>query len=138
MRGKGINLLLAANSRIMELMEIRRLFRPAIDNVLDLCAVSDSIVDKELFQIYMATIWGNTVLEPARTGLEEADLSMLHDFLNEEIERVLGKGKTVTSCYEFIVDKKGDESLTRCKVSKTHREFLHYFARLILQREVGI
>ncbi len=121
----------------MELFELRQRFIPAIEEILDQCKIAEGIVDKEKFQVFIATIWGNAVLEPERSGIEEQDLSSLHDFLNEELARVLGEGADVTSCYEFIVSKNGEESLERQGTATRHKEFLHYFARLILQKEEG-
>ena len=121
----------------MELTELRQRFIPAIEEILDQCRISDSLVDTEMFQVYMATVWGNAVLDPQKSGIEVDDLSDLHDFLNEEIGRVVGPDADMTSCFEFIASKQGDDSLTRQQVSARHREFLYYFARLILQREVA-
>ena len=112
--------------------EIRQHFTPAVNELIDRCRITEEFVDTEQFQVLVATIWGNAVLEPERTGIEEADLSNFHDFLNDHISRVVGEGSTITTCYEFIVSKKGEESLTRQQVSSRHREFLHHFARLIL------
>jgi len=120
----------------MELEEIRERFTPAIEEILNLCKITDDLLDKEKFQVYMATIWGNAVLEPNKSGLTERDLETLHDFLNEEIETVVGKGSTITSCCDFIASKKGDESMARQQVTQRHRDFLYYFARLILGREI--
>ena len=117
----------------MNLDNIRERFTPALDEIIDSCRITDDFVDKEQFQVLIATVWGNAVLEPERSGIETTDLEDLHDFLNEQIERVMGKGITVTNCFEFIVSKKGEDSLARQQVSATHKEFLHYFARLILQ-----
>ena len=72
----------------MELTELRQRFIPAIEEILDQCRIAEGIVDKEKFQVFIATIWGNAVLEPERSGIEEGDLSSLHDFLNEEIARI--------------------------------------------------
>ena len=117
----------------MSLNNIRQRFTPALDEIIDSCRITDDFVDKEQFQVLIATVWGNAVLEPERSGIETTDLEDLHDFLNEQIERVMGKGITVTNCFEFIVSKKGEDSLARQQVSANHKEFLHYFARLILQ-----
>ena len=117
----------------MNLDNIRERFTPALDEIIDSCRITDDFVDKEQFQVLIATVWGNAVLEPERSGIETTDLEDLHDFLNEQIERVMGKGITVTNCFEFIVSKKGEDSLARQQVSATHKKFLHYFARLILQ-----
>ena len=80
----------------MELSELRTRFIPVIEEILDQCRITDDLVDKERFQVYMATIWGNAVLDPERSGIEESDLSNLHDFFNEEIARVMGEGANVT------------------------------------------
>ena len=116
----------------MDIDEVRRRFSPAVQEIIDQCRVSDEFVDKDMFRVYVATIWGNAGLEPRKSGIEESELSVLHDFLNEEIEKVLGQGEDITRCYEFIVSKEGDDSLARLRVGARHKEFLHYFARLIL------
>ncbi|HKI75063.1 MAG TPA: hypothetical protein VJ998_10480 [Pseudomonadales bacterium] len=116
----------------MDIDEIRQRFTPAIQEIVDTCRLTDEFVDKEMFRVYIATIWGNAVLDPGESGVTEDDLSVLHDFLNEEIEDILGTGETITSCYEYIVSKAGDESLSRLRVTARHREFLHYFARLVI------
>jgi hypothetical protein len=122
----------------MEISELRKKFIPAIEEILDICRISDHLVDKEKFQVYIATIWGNAVLEPGKSGLTEDHLELLHDFLNEEVSRIVGPDHTITDCYEFIVSKHGDESLARLQITQRHKEFLHYFARLILGREIEI
>lgn len=119
----------------MTLDEIRRRFKPAVDEIVERCRITDEFVDKEQFQVLLATVWGNAVLEPHRSGIEECDLENLHDFLNEEIGRIVGEGATVKSCFEFIVSKQGEESLVRQQVTNRHKEFLHYFAKLILGQE---
>ncbi len=117
----------------MSLSDIRQRFTPALDEIIDRCRITDDFVDKEQFQVLIATVWGNAVLEPERSGIETSDLEDLHDFLNEQIERVMGKGVTITHCFEFIVSKQGEDSLSRQQVTANHKEFLYYFARLILQ-----
>ena len=117
----------------MSLNDIRHRFTPALDEIIDRCCITDDFVDKEQFQVLIATVWGNAVLEPERSGIESTDLEDLHDFLNEQIERVMGQGSSVTGCFEFIVSKQGEDSLARQQVTKNHKEFLLYFARLILQ-----
>ncbi|MEO2180714.1 MAG: hypothetical protein ABGY43_00225 [bacterium] len=112
---------------------MRSRFTPAVEEIINRCRIADEFVDKEKFQVMIATVWGNAVLDPDRSGIDESDLPDLHDFLNEYIGELVGSGETLTNCYEFIVSKKGDDSLTRQQVTANHKEFLHYFARLILQ-----
>ena len=118
----------------MSLNDIRHRFTPALDEIIDRCRLTDDFVDKEQFQVLIATVWGNAVLEPERSGIESADLEDLHDFLNEQIERVMGEGSSVTGCFEFIVSKAGQDSMDRQRITPNHRQFLHHFAKLILQR----
>lgn len=116
----------------MDTLEIRRHFKPAIEEIISKCEVTDGFVDKDLFRVYVATVWGNAVLDPERSGLEESDLPDLHDFFNEEVAAVLGREQTVTTVYEYLVSKQGEEAMDRLSVSARHREFVAYFARLIL------
>jgi len=122
----------------MDIDQTREKFIPAVEEILDDCRLSDALVDKDRFQIMMATIWGNAVLDPARSGIEEADLPVLHDFFNEELSRVVGAGSTLTDVCEFLVSKAGRDAMTRVQVTQRHKEFIVYFARLILMRDIKL
>jgi len=86
------------------------------------------------FRVYILTVWGNAVLDPERSGIAVEDLSVLHDYLNEELAAVLGKDATLTSCYEYIMSKPGEDSLIRLQIAAEHKAFLHHFAALILSQ----
>ncbi len=116
----------------MNKAEIRNRFSPALDEIVKTCRLTEDFVDKDRFRVYIATVWGNAVLDPERSGITEDDLPDLHDYLNEEINALLGHDETVTSCYEYLTSKTGEDCMTRLQVSQQHREFIHYFARLIL------
>ena len=122
----------------MNIEEARAQFIPAVEEILDDCRLSDDLVDKDRFQIMMATIWGNAVLDPPRSGIEESDLPVLHDFFNEELNRVLGGDTTLTDVFEFLVSKSGRDAITRVSVTQRHKEFIIYFARLILMRDIKL
>lgn len=117
----------------MDIDEIRYRFEPAIQEIVDLCQINESFFDRDSFMIYVATVWGNTVAAPERAGVEESDLEVLHEYLNEELEIRLSPDASVSSCYEFIIGKEGDEAMSRLRLTPSHREFLLYFAGLILQ-----
>lgn len=119
----------------MDIDEARRRFAPAVQEIVDLCRVTDDFVDKEMFRVYICTIWGNAVLEPQESGIDESELSVLHDYLTEEVEQILGEGQDITSCYRFIVSKEGEDSLARLQISARHQEFLRYFANLMFASE---
>jgi hypothetical protein len=116
----------------MNIDQIRKKFQPALDEIVNASGVNDQFVDKDRFRVYIATVWGNAVLEPERSAIAVDDLPALHDYLNEEIESLLGEGESVTSCYEHLTSKVGEDSMVRLQVSQQHKEFIHYFARLIL------
>jgi len=116
----------------MDIDEVRLRFKPAVQKILAQCEVSEGFVDKDMFRVYLATVWGNAVLDPERSGITESDLPALHDFLNEEITTILGREETVTTVYEYLIGKQGEEAMERLAVGSRHREFIAYFARLIL------
>lgn len=116
----------------MNISEIRQKFQPAILEIINASGVDEQFVDKDRFRVYIATVWGNAVLDPERSGITEDDLPPLHDYLNEEIVELLGEGESVTGCYEYLTSKAGEDSLNRLQVNQQHREFINYFARLIL------
>jgi len=116
----------------MNLEEARAKFSPAVEEIIEHCLIDDTFVDKDLFQVYICTIWGNAALEPGKSGIDETELPILHDYLNEEIQTVLGPNIEIADCFEYLTSKKGEEALVRLQLAKHHREFIEYFGRLIL------
>ena len=119
---------------MMSAEQIKTTFRPAMEEIIERCSVTEGYVDKEQFQIMLATIWGNAVLDPSRSGISEDQLPELHDFLNTYLVEIVGAESNLTNCFEFIVSKAGQDSMDRQRITSNHRQFLHHFARLILQR----
>ena len=118
---------------MMSAEQIKTTFSPAMDEIIERCSVSEGYVDKEQFQIMLATIWGNAVLDPSRSGISEDQLPELHDFLNTYLVEIVGAESNLTNCFEFIVSKAGQDSMDRQRITSNHRQF-HHFAGLILQR----
>ncbi|MCB1644246.1 MAG: hypothetical protein KDI36_02275 [Pseudomonadales bacterium] len=116
----------------MDIEEAREKFSPGIEEILGHCTIEDKFVDKDMFRVYVLTVWGNAVLDPERTGIAEADLSVLHDYLNEELSKIIGPGASIAREYEFILSKPGEDSLARLSISAEHRHFLTHFAHLVL------
>lgn len=107
-------------------------FRPVLDEIERRASVAGRFVDKDLYRIYIATLWANMVMDPADAGMTEDDLEPLHDYLNGVIERVLGRGQTLTECFRFLNTKAGELAMDRSRVSRTHRDLLSYFCSMIL------
>jgi len=106
-----------------------------LDEIEHRAAVAGRFIDKDLYQVYITTLWSNVVMYPDDVGLAEADLEPLHDYLNESVARVLGADRTLTDCFRFLNTKAGEQAMDRCRLSRTHRELLQYFCSMILDPE---
>ncbi len=107
-------------------------FTPVLREIERRCAVAGSFVDKDLYRVNLATLWANLVMDPSDADLTETALEPLHDFLNQRMESVLGRGQTLTECFRFINSKAGEQAMERCHLTATHRQMLLYFCSMIL------
>jgi hypothetical protein len=114
---------------------LRHRFAPVLEEIAKRSSITERFIDKDFYRIYIATLWANLVLDPSEIDLEEEDLEPAHDYLNGEIAKVLGDGASITECFRFINSKAGDDALSRCQVSQSHRDLLHYFCSMILDPE---
>ena len=112
------------------------MYEPVLQEIAVRSAIADgAFIDKDIYRVYLATFWANVVLDPEDSGVEEADIEHLHDFLNDEIPSVLGAGQTVADCFRFITRKDGEQAMDRLQLTQMHRELLQYFASMILNPE---
>ena len=116
----------------MSLKELEEMFLPVLEDVEERSMVVERFIDKNLYQIYVATLWANVVLDPAEVGIAEEDLEDLHEVLNARIATILGAGQNVTECFRFINSRSGEIAMNEARLTKTHRELLLYFRSLIL------
>jgi hypothetical protein len=112
--------------------EFAERFAPVLREIERRCSVAGSFVDKDLYRVNLATLWANLVMDPGDADLTEDALEPLHDFLNQAIEPVLGRGQTLTECFRFINSKAGEQAMDRCHPTTTHRQMLLYFCSMIL------
>lgn len=115
--------------------ELATRFAPVLDDLTERAAVTDGILDREVYRILVATLWVNVVLAPGDAGLEEADLEPLHDVLNRRIAEVLGEGQTLTGCFRYLDSKDGERAMKEARLTPNHRDMLLYFASIILDPE---
>jgi len=115
--------------------ELESRFAPVLDDLTERAAVTDAILDREVYRILVTTLWVNVVLAPADAGLEEADLEPLHDVLNQRIAEVLGAGETLTTCFRYLDSKDGERAMKEARLTPNHRDMLLYFASIILDPE---
>ena len=112
--------------------ELNDRFAEILDDIEARSCVTDRFVDRDLYRLYLATLWANIVLNPDDVGLSEADLEPLHDYLNKRAGQVLGEEGSLTECFRFVNSKAGELAMQAARLNQTHRELLLYFASMIL------
>ena len=119
----------------MSPQELKYAFAPVLEDIENRSQVAETFIDRNLYQIYIATLWSNVVMNPAEVGLSEEGLPDLHDLLNQRMAAVLGDGAGLHSCFTFINSKAGERAMTETGLTQTHKELLLYFASMILDPE---
>ena len=112
--------------------ELARVFEPILNAAQKQASVADGVVDRDLYRIYLATLWANLALDPAAAGIDETDLEASHDAINGLARRVLGEEEAIAGAFRFIDGKEGERALARAKATSRHRALLSYFCSMIL------
>ena len=115
--------------------QLKEAFEPVLNELREKAAVATSFIDKNFFQVSVATLWANVVLSPEDTGITEDDLPNLHDVLNEEIASVLGPDEDLKTVFRFISSKDGEKTMVEARLNQTHKDLLLYFSSMILDPE---
>ena len=72
--------------------QLAHAFEPVFVDIRERASVVERFIDRNLFQLYMATLWANVVLSPEEAGIGEDDLPTLHDLVVSELVDVIGEG----------------------------------------------
>jgi hypothetical protein len=120
---------------MLELTDLKYAFEPVFTDIRGRSTVVERFIDRNLYQVYMATLWANVVLSPGEAGIGEDDLEALHDLVVEELGEVLGKGTDLNAVFEFISSKPGEQAMLEAKLNQTHKDLLQYFSSMILDPE---
>jgi len=107
-------------------------FRPALDDIVKRSTVADRFVHRDIYRLYIATLWANVVMNPEDAGIVEENLEDLAFVLDMEIERVLGAGNDLTDCFTFVNSKRGQAAMDEARLTPNHKDLLLYFCSLIL------
>ena len=94
--------------------------------------MTDRFIDRNLYRVYIATLWSNVVLSPEEVGLEEDDLPDLHDILLAEINDAIGETESLHDVFQFISSKDGELAMAEARLTQSHKDLLQYFASMIL------
>ncbi len=112
--------------------ELRQQFAPVFKDIRNQSTVAERFIDRNVFSIYIATLWANVVLSPEDVGLLEEDLESLHDLLLEEVADVLGGDTTLQDIFKFVTSKEGERAMGEARLTQSHKDLLSYFASMIL------
>ncbi len=94
-------------------------FNPVFKDIRERSTVADRFIDKDLYRVYIATLWSNVVLSPEEVGLSEDDLEDLHD-------------ESLHTVFKFISSKDGERAMAEARLTQSHKDLLQYFASMIL------
>ena len=67
----------------MSVETIAQQFKPVFADIRDRSTIAERFIDRDLYRVYMATLWSNVVMSPDDAGLLEEDLEDLHDVVLE-------------------------------------------------------
>jgi hypothetical protein len=110
-------------------------FQDVFIDIRERSSVVGRFIDRDLYRVYIATLWSNVVLSPDEVGLEEADLELLHDILVSEINDAIGPNETLHTLFKFISGKEGERAMGEARLTQSHKDLLTYFASMILDPE---
>ena len=115
--------------------QLREVFEPVFEDIRKRATVAEKFLDRDLYRVYIATLWSNVVLSPDEVGIEEEDIEPLHDILLSEIRNAIGPDNSMKELYQFISSKDGEKAMVEAKITQTHKDLLNYFSSMILDPE---
>lgn len=107
-------------------------FAPVFKDIRERSTVTERFLDRDLYRVYISTLWSNVVLSPEEVGLEEDDLPDLHDILLAEINDAIGNTESLHDIFQFISSKGGERAMQEARLTQNHKDLLQYFASMIL------
>jgi len=112
--------------------EIEQRFAPVFADIRERSSVVDAFIDRDLYRVYIATLWSNVVLSPEDVGLDDDDIEDLHDILLLEMSEAIGPQESLHELFTFIVSKNGEQAMQEARLTQAHKDLLQYFASMIL------
>jgi hypothetical protein len=116
----------------MSRADLEAVFGPVLGDIAERSLVTNSFVDRDLYRVYIATLWANVVLDPADVGIGEDDLEDLHDIVNLQIRKDIGADEDIRECFKFVNSKSGEKAMQAARLTKNHKDLLLYFSSMIL------
>ena len=111
---------------------IEEKFKSVFDDIRERSTVAERFIDRDLYRVYVATLWSNVVLSPEEVGLSEEELEDLHDILLAEMSSAIGPQESLHPLFQFISSKDGERAMAEARLTQSHKDLLQYFASMIL------
>ncbi len=115
--------------------QLRDNFAPVFADIRERATVAERFIDRDLYRVYIATLWSNVVLSPEEVGLDEDDIEDLHDVVLAEVNDAIGAHDSMHTVFQFITSKDGERAMQEARLNQTHKDLLLYFASMILDPE---
>ena len=113
---------------------IRDNFAPVFKDMRERATIAQRFIDRDIYRVYIATLWSNVVLSPEEVGLEEDDIEDLHDVVVEELKDAIGED-SLQDVFRFIASKDGERAMAEARLNQSHKDLLNYFSSMILDPE---
>ena len=97
--------------------------------------VTDHLIDKDQWRIYLTTMWSNLVMDPENLGMTEADLEDAYRVIEREAENRLGGEDALVEAFRFLTTKDGERCIQKAKLRKSHKDMLLYFSSMMVDPE---
>ena len=107
-------------------------FAPVFKDIRERATVTERFIERDLYRVYISTLWSNVVLSPDEVGLDEEDLPELHDIVIAEISDAIGTVDSLHEIFQFIASKDGERAMQDARLTQSHKDLLQYFASMIL------
>ena len=117
---------------MMSKEHIAEALAPVFSDLRQRAEIADSVLDRDLYKLSIATLWSNLVLDPEGSGIEESELEGVHDVISDECASTLGSESDLTEVFRWIASNAGDRAMKAAQLRPDHADMLRYFASMIL------
>lgn len=119
----------------MEDNEMRQRLAPLFQEMDKQCMVTEHLIDKDQWRIYVTTMWSNLVMAPESLGLAEEDLEQAFRLIEKTAESRLGGDDALVDSFRFLTTKDGERCMDKAKIRKSHKDMLLFFASMMVDPE---
>ena len=115
--------------------DLQQLFARPLEEARQRSRITDHLIDKDKYQLYLTSMWTNVVLEMDELGLTQEDLEPALEILNQHARDILGGQEPVIDAFRYLTSTEGEKLMEKEKLTSSHKQMLLYFASVILDPE---